>query len=223
MAQLPTSAENIIAKFGPTLNFAPQEGYVGRDEPDKSVKTHCCFCGMQCGIELLVKHNKVVGFEPPADLKIEYIKNGLAYKTIVFPVGGNSELADLATKQAAYLSKSLGARLVLVYVEDKVRAIQGIAPVSDQWAKLREEWLAKAHEILYVEEARLKALGVVDIEKVVLEGQITDEISKLTVERHADLLLLASAKRSPLGKLLMGPNTYDLFTKVKCPVLRIVR
>ena len=64
MAQLPTSAENIIAKFGPTLNFAPQEGYVGRDEPDKSVKTHCCFCGMQCGIELLVKHNKVVGFEP---------------------------------------------------------------------------------------------------------------------------------------------------------------
>lgn len=64
MAQLPTSPENIIAKFGPTLNFAPQEGYAGRDEPDSSVKTHCCFCGMQCGIELLVKNNKVVGFEP---------------------------------------------------------------------------------------------------------------------------------------------------------------
>ncbi len=64
MAQLPTSPENIIAKFGPTLNFAPQEGYEGRDEPDSSVKTHCCFCGMQCGIELLVKNNKVVGFEP---------------------------------------------------------------------------------------------------------------------------------------------------------------
>lgn len=165
----------------------------------------------------------VAGFAPPADLKIDYVKNGLTYKTIVFPVGGNSELADLATKQAAYLSKSLGARLVLVYVEDKVRAIQGIAPVSDQWTKLREEWMAKAHEILYVEEARLKALGVVDIERVVLEGQITDEISKLTLERRADLLLLASAKRSPLGKLLMGPNTYDLFTKVNCPVLRIVR
>lgn len=28
------------------------------------VKTHCCFCGMQCGIQLKVKNNNVVGFEP---------------------------------------------------------------------------------------------------------------------------------------------------------------
>lgn len=64
MARLPVSPEKIIQNFGPHLNYAPQEGYVGRDEPDKSVKTHCCFCGMQCGIQLLVKNNKVVGFEP---------------------------------------------------------------------------------------------------------------------------------------------------------------
>ncbi|MGL3001348.1 molybdopterin oxidoreductase family protein [Flavobacterium sp. RSSB_23] len=64
MAKLPTVEENIIAKFGPHLNYAPKDGYAGRDEPDKNVKTHCCFCGMQCGIELLVKDNKVVGFEP---------------------------------------------------------------------------------------------------------------------------------------------------------------
>lgn len=31
---------------------------------DKLVKTHCCFCGVQCGIQLKVKENKVVGFEP---------------------------------------------------------------------------------------------------------------------------------------------------------------
>ena len=28
------------------------------------VKTHCCFCGQQCGIQLKVKDKKVVGFEP---------------------------------------------------------------------------------------------------------------------------------------------------------------
>ncbi len=33
-------------------------------EPDKLVKTHCCFCGVQCGIQLKVKENKVIGFEP---------------------------------------------------------------------------------------------------------------------------------------------------------------
>lgn len=64
MARLPTTPDKIIEAFGPHLHYAPKENYPGRDEPDKTVKTHCCFCGMQCGIELLVKNNKVVGFEP---------------------------------------------------------------------------------------------------------------------------------------------------------------
>ena len=64
MATLPVAAEKLIASFGPSLNFPPQEGFPGRDEPDDVIKTHCCFCGMQCGIKLLVKNNRVVGFEP---------------------------------------------------------------------------------------------------------------------------------------------------------------
>jgi assimilatory nitrate reductase catalytic subunit len=64
MAHLPVSSEKLIEQFGPHLNYPPQEGFVGRDEPDKVVKTHCCFCGMQCGIKLLVKNEKVVGFDP---------------------------------------------------------------------------------------------------------------------------------------------------------------
>lgn len=64
MAKLPVSPEQIIDQFGPHLNYPPQHGFPGRDEPDKVVKTHCCFCGMQCGIKLLVKENKVVGFDP---------------------------------------------------------------------------------------------------------------------------------------------------------------
>src|SRR5262249_26953576 len=30
----------------------------------KAVKTHCCFCGQQCGMQLLVKDNQVVAVEP---------------------------------------------------------------------------------------------------------------------------------------------------------------
>ena len=33
-------------------------------EPERLVKTHCCFCGQQCGIQLKVRDNEVVGFEP---------------------------------------------------------------------------------------------------------------------------------------------------------------
>lgn len=64
MAKLPIDIDRIIEQFGPTLNFPKPEGISGRDEPDKIVETHCCFCGMQCGIKLLAKDNKIVGFEP---------------------------------------------------------------------------------------------------------------------------------------------------------------
>lgn len=64
MATLPIPIEDLIARHGPHLNFPRPEGIPGRDEPDAVVKTHCCFCGMQCGVKLLVKNNRVVGFEP---------------------------------------------------------------------------------------------------------------------------------------------------------------
>ncbi len=64
MATLPISVETIISQYGPSLNFPSPEGIPGRDEPDAVIKTHCCFCGMQCGIKLCVKDDKVVGFEP---------------------------------------------------------------------------------------------------------------------------------------------------------------
>ena len=64
MATIPIPVEEIIARYGPSLHFPNPEGVPGRDEPDAVVKTHCCFCGMQCGIKLLVKNDRVVGFEP---------------------------------------------------------------------------------------------------------------------------------------------------------------
>jgi assimilatory nitrate reductase catalytic subunit len=65
MAQLPVSAEKLVKDFGPHLNYPDSERFaVEREQPDKIVKTHCCFCGMQCGIQLMVKNNRVIGFEP---------------------------------------------------------------------------------------------------------------------------------------------------------------
>jgi len=64
MAKLPTTLEKLSSQFGPTLNFDPPGGWQGRGDPDRMVKTHCCFCGQQCGIQLKVKDNRVIGFEP---------------------------------------------------------------------------------------------------------------------------------------------------------------
>jgi assimilatory nitrate reductase catalytic subunit len=65
MAELPVDELRIIEAFGPHLS-AKSRGSTA-DEPDKLVKTHCCFCGQQCGIQLKVRDNEVIGFEPWED------------------------------------------------------------------------------------------------------------------------------------------------------------
>ena len=67
MARPPVSIPEIVRQFGPTLNRIPANGWKADQEPDRIVKTHCCFCGQQCGIQLKVKDNKVIGFEPWED------------------------------------------------------------------------------------------------------------------------------------------------------------
>jgi assimilatory nitrate reductase catalytic subunit len=64
MATLPAPVQDLIREFGPTAHRLPPGGWVNYGEPDKLVATHCCFCGQQCGINLKVKDNKVIGFEP---------------------------------------------------------------------------------------------------------------------------------------------------------------
>ena len=60
------SSESIPIRdpFGPTLAYTRGVRLDTGVEPDKLVKTHCCFCGQQCGIQLKVKDNQVIGFEP---------------------------------------------------------------------------------------------------------------------------------------------------------------
>ncbi len=65
MAKLPIAEEKIIEQFGPHQKYDPPGGWdASTDEPDRRVKTHCCFCGQQCGIVLKVKNNAVIGFDP---------------------------------------------------------------------------------------------------------------------------------------------------------------
>ena len=67
MAKPPVDIPQIISQFGPSLNRTPAMGWNTDLQPDRVVKTHCCFCGQQCGIQLKVKDNKVIGFEPWED------------------------------------------------------------------------------------------------------------------------------------------------------------
>lgn len=65
-AEAPLTPE-LLAKFGPLKSYPTGQRIDSSADPDRLVKTHCCFCGQQCGIQLKVKDNEVIGFEPWED------------------------------------------------------------------------------------------------------------------------------------------------------------
>jgi assimilatory nitrate reductase catalytic subunit len=64
MATLPVDELAIIQRFGPHRSVMTRARLSTSVEPERLVKTHCCFCGQQCGIQLKVLDNEVIGFEP---------------------------------------------------------------------------------------------------------------------------------------------------------------
>ncbi len=64
MARIPAPIPDLVRHYGPHPVRVPADGWAADREPDRIVPTHCCFCGQQCGIQLKVRHNRVVGFEP---------------------------------------------------------------------------------------------------------------------------------------------------------------
>src|SRR5690606_43612 len=54
MARLPASIADLVERYGPRTNDAPPGGWSAPSTPDRLVKTHCCFCGQQCAIQLKV-------------------------------------------------------------------------------------------------------------------------------------------------------------------------
>ncbi len=67
MATLPANPLKIIEGYGPHVSQMSGVRLSTSVEPDRLVKTHCCFCGQQCGIQLKVRGNDVIGFEPWED------------------------------------------------------------------------------------------------------------------------------------------------------------
>ena len=69
MAKAPADLNQLHSQFGPHLNYTPFGGWQAEShrEDEKLIKTHCCFCGQQCGIQLKVRDNRVTGFEPWED------------------------------------------------------------------------------------------------------------------------------------------------------------
>src|SRR6202795_1710781 len=129
MATLAVQPESMTEKFGPHLSKSTGRRLDPGVVPDKVVETHCCFCGQQCGIQLLVKNDQVIGFEPWYE----------------FPFN-NGKLCPKGVKR--YLQGEHADRLLHAYQRDS-RNVHGFSPIpyKDAIQKVADEidQIQKAH------------------------------------------------------------------------------
>ncbi|HLJ81970.1 MAG TPA: molybdopterin-dependent oxidoreductase, partial [Ktedonobacterales bacterium] len=68
---------------------AKPTAWASNEQVDRYVPTHCCYCGVQCGMYLKVAHEKVVGVEPRYDFPLNQgmlcPKGTTAYQTVNHP------------------------------------------------------------------------------------------------------------------------------------------
>jgi assimilatory nitrate reductase catalytic subunit len=124
MARVPQALPALIEQYGPHLNEAPAFGWEGRGEPDALVKTHCCFCGVQCGVQLKVKDNVVVGFEPWEEFPVN--RGMLCPKGVKrYMQGGHPDRLTSPLLRTADGFREIGWDDAYDLVEKSIRRIQG--------------------------------------------------------------------------------------------------
>ncbi len=142
------------------------------------------------------------------------------YKHILVSTDG-SDLARKGVDQALALAKSLGAKLTIITVTERLPVYAGFdggltaLAYSDYTASQRaggEQVLADALEAA--------AGGGVVVETVLIENALpADAIIATAKARGCDLIAMASHGRRGLGRLVLGSVTAEVLAHSETPVL----
>lgn len=161
MTHLRLPIAEYIREYGPHVSDSPVTGWGPKPEPDRLVETHCCFCGMQCGVKLQVKDNQVIGLEPWEEFPFN--EGRLCPKGVkrYMQTHHPDRLTDPLIRQGSGFRKASWDE-ALDLVASRARAIQGRAG-KDAFAMLSGVSLSNEKSYLAGKFARL-ALGTANID-----------------------------------------------------------
>ena len=75
---------------------------------------------------------------------------------------------------------------------------------------------AEAQRITGEAEAAARKAGLTDVEKLIAEGDPTQQISEVAAARHADAVVVGSRGRSEASGLLLGSVSHKVAQLVPC-------
>lgn len=145
------------------------------------------------------------------------------YRTVMVPLDG-SPFGECALPLALNLARRSGAKLQLVQVMPPLGAIYTDAPLfidSTFEENLREH--ERASHLAYLERTvkKLKTAAPVAVETVLLEGDIPGLLRQQAGKANADLVVMTTHARGPVGRFWLGSVADELVRKLPMPLLLV--
>lgn len=130
---------------------------------------------------------------------------------ILFPTDF-STLSDAALRHATALAKDMGAKLIIVHVEEPPAAYG----TGEMYYGIPDPDLPALNKML---EAVKPSDASVPCEHRMITGDPAGEVVALAEQEKVDLIVLGTHGRTGLGRLLMGSVAEAIVRRAPCPVI----
>ena len=137
------------------------------------------------------------------------------YKTILVPTDG-SDYSFYAAEHAAYLAKTLGAKLFALNVVNAPLAFHA----GIHYAESKAEMEGSAKDAVGKIKALCDAAGV-ECEEMIVQGDPRQEIVAVARSINADCIVIGSLGMSALERALIGSVSDSVLRHAPCPVLMV--
>ena len=138
----------------------------------------------------------------------------MATQTIIYPVDFSTS-SEVGLRYATSLARDIGAKLVIVHVDDSPLAYGGGESASSVAGPLGHPELAK------LLAAVVPADPAVEYEHRLVVGDPAREIVSMGKEIEADMIVMSTHGRTGLTRLLMGSVAEVVVRRASCPVLTV--
>jgi len=145
------------------------------------------------------------------------------YRTILVPLDGSS-FGEAALPLALQLARRAGAILQLVHVMPPLGTIYSDAPLyfdSSLEQEVFDHQKASHQEYLEHVARKLSAAAPVVVQTSLLSGDIPASLRTHAAQVGADLFVMTTHARGPMGRFWLGSVADDLVRKLPMPVLLV--
>lgn len=141
------------------------------------------------------------------------------YRVIQVALDG-SAFAEQALPFAIRLAQRNRATLEIVRVHEPLAGVYVEAPGTHQWA-LDRELMEQGHEYLRAIVERLKKVADFPVSSMLLKGPIAESIAAQAATSGADLLVMTTHARGPVGRFWFGSIADALVRQSPVPLLMV--